>query len=742
MPWIKRALLSALFAVTLFVSSALLFFVQPFFAKLVLPLLGGTPAVWNTCAVFFQTALLAGYAYAHATTAWLGLRGQALLHGALLLAALVFLPPVLSHAAGPPDVEHPIPWLLRVLLGTVGLPFLVLSAGGPLLQKWFAATGHPAARDPYFLYGASNLGSLLALLGYPVLVEPFFPLTGRADSSAASLLLRTQAGLWTAGYLLLLGLTVACVFFVRREGKISTAEEIPPERPPLGRRLRWLALAFVPSSLMLSVTTYLTTDIAAIPLLWVVPLSLYLVTFILAFARRRLVPRSSLRHLQPLVILLLALVLLSEATEPVVVLVALHLGGFLAIALACHGELADDRPAPRYLTEFYLWLAAGGALGGIFNGLLAPLLFNSIAEYPAALVLAALLLSPPKPGWAPRRDLAWAVAFGAATALWLVLCQALGLPPGQLTLAVVFGPAAVVCYTFWAHRLRFALGVAALLASGVLYHGVHGRSLYRERSFFGVHRVTREPGGGFNELVHGNTVHGRQSLDPERRRLPLTYYHPTGPIGRLFPSFTGSRAKRRVAVVGLGAGSLAAYAQAGQQWTFYEIDPAVARIAQDPRFFTFLSDCPAEVTIRLGDARLTLADAPDQAYDLLVIDAFSSDAIPLHLLTREALHLYLCKLTPDGLLAFHVSNRYLSFEQILADLAQDAGLPCYSKHDLNLLDAEREEGKSPSQWVCLPRRKEDEPLLRWRLWERVPPRPHVPVWTDEFSNLLGILKWE
>jgi hypothetical protein len=495
---------------------------------------------------------------------------------------------------------------------------------------------------------------------------------------------------------------------------------------------------------MLSVTTYLTTDIAAIPLFWIVPLALYLLTFILAFARRRLYPRRAVRNLAPIVVLLLALILLSEATEPVFILVPLHLAGFFVLALTCHDELAQARPAPSRLTEFYLALAVGGALGGVFNGLLAPLLFNGLVEYPAVLVAACLLrYRRPSGGTPPSwRDLGWPALLGAGTAAALVAVRRLGMPPGKLVVATVLGPAYVLCATFLDRPLRFALGVTALFLAGLAYEGVHGRTLYRERSFFGVHRVAIDPERRYRQLVHGSTVHGRQSIDPERLSEPLTYYHRTGPIGRVFGQFSGRFAKPHVGLVGLGAGSLAAYGEAGQELTFFEIDPVVARIAGDPEYFTFLHDCPARVHVRLGDARLSLGDEPDGRFGMLVIDAFSSDAIPLHLLTREALQLYLRKLAPDGVLAFHVSNRYLKLEDVLADLARDAGLHCYSRNDLNLDDDERAEGKSPSQWVVLVRQPEHFGALRTRMWDRLPGREGVTVWTDQFSNLLTIFKWE
>ncbi len=791
------------FAITLFVSAVLLFLIEPLFAKMVLPLLGGTPAVWNTCMVFFQAALLAGYAYAHAATARIPIRRQALLHLGVLALPVLTLPlltlPIrlaqheelgttgqpmlwlleqvglLSVLEQLPSASNPIPWLLLLLLVAVGLPFFALSTSAPLLQKWFVHTGHPAAHDPYFLYAASNLGSMLALLGYPFLLEPSFSLI-------------RQSQLWIGGYVLWMVLiSSGALLCLRGEGRgtrgdgrgvrgqkpvLSTQYSVlgtrTPHPSPLAprpwlRRLRWVALAFVPSSLMLSVTTYLTTDIAAIPLLWVIPLALYLLTFILVFARNPMVPHAGLVRVMPLVILLLAIVMLSEATEPVWLVLLLHLLALLVIALVCHGELAQDRPAAEHLTEFYLWLSVGGVLGGLLNALVAPLLFNGIVEYPLVLVLACLLRRPQPEDKETRRqgdketrknpaspllvypwlDVALPVALGLITVGLIVGGQAAGLEPGGISVGLMFGLPAVVCYTFLHRPIRFGLGIGALLLASVFYHGVHGRILHRERSFFGVHRVTLDPEGGFRELVHGNTVHGRQSVDPTRHREPLTYYHRTGPIGQVFTAFSGTAAKSRIAVVGLGTGSLAAYGEAGQHFTYYEIDPTVDRLAHDTRYFTFLHDSPARVEVILGDARLTLAEAPARQYGMLIIDAFSSDAIPLHLLTRQALQLYLDKLADDGILAFNISNRYLQLQPVLGDLARALGLVCLGQADMNLSEAEKQAGKSPSQWLVLARaRTHLGKLANDPRWQTVPGRPHMPVWTDDFSNLFSVFQWE
>lgn len=742
------------FALTLFLNSTLLFLVQPMVAKMVLPQLGGTPAVWNTCMVFFQALLLAGYAYAHALPARLGVRRHAILHVLLFALPLLLLPIALGSGWENTLQAHPILGLLTLLFVSVGLPVFVIATTAPLLQQWFAHTGHADARDPYFLYAASNFGSMLALFSYPFLVERLLSLPA-------------QSRWWAAGYGLLTFLVAGCAVVLWRRRQADKAASVTlarkeresgrePSPPSWAMRGRWVLLAFVPSSLMLSVTTYLTTDIAAIPLLWLVPLALYLLTFILVFARRPPLSHALLARCMPLVVLVLALALLSEATKPMSVLIVLHLLGLFVVAMVCHGELARTRPAPRYLTAFYLWMSVGGVLGGLFNALIAPLVFSSVAEYPLVLVLACFLrpapaASPdrasgqqPAPTGFEKADVLVPIALGVVTAALVLGVRAWGLGPGPLSLGIMFGVPTIVCYTFLERPPRFGFGIAALLLAGILNPGVYGVTSYRERSFFGVHRVTLDPTGTFRLLVHGNTVHGQESLSPAHRGEPLTYYHRTGPIGRVFKSLEGDPRLKHVAVIGLGAGSLAAYAEPGQHWTYYEIDPSVVHIARDSGYFSFLGSCRADLDITLGDARLTLARS-DQRYGLIVVDAFSSDAIPLHLLTKEAFRVYREHLTEDGILAFNISNRYLDLQPVLGDLAARADPPlvCHVREDLSPSDQEKQEGKAPSIWVVMGHRAKDlRPIVRHGMWLPVQGRPGAQAWTDDFANLLDVLKWE
>jgi hypothetical protein len=728
--------LPVLFALTLLVAAALVFLVQPMVAKLVLPVLGGSPAVWTTCMVFFQAALLAGYAYAHATTAWLGARRQAVLHAALLTLALTFLPVALprDRAHAPAPEANPIPWLLGLLMATVGVPFVVVSTTAPLLQRWFSRTGDPAAHDPYFLYGASNLGSMLALLGYPLVVEPNVPLA-------------EQGRLWSAGFALLVVLTWTCAAIVWR-----SATGVPPADgdPMVAARwdrarslewLRWVALAMIPSSLMLGVTTYITTDIASVPLLWMIPLALYLLTFILVFARRPPLPHSWMVRLLPTVVVPLALILSGGWVQPF--LVPLHLLVFFAAAMVCHGELARSRPPAERLTEFYLALALGGMLGGVLNALVAPLVFDRVVEYPLMMVLACLAL--PGVGRDARRlrerprD-----ALIPATILVLSAGLATNVLGVSETLVGVAGVmlASGLLILIWlssARRpLRFALGIGAVLLGCGLSPGVSGRVVHRERGFFGVLRVTHVEEGNYHRLHHGTTLHGQQCLSPGRRREPLTYFHRTGPIAQVFDAVHARSPGAAIAIVGLGAGTMACYATPDQRWTFYEIDPAVVRIARDPRYFTFLHDCrAASLDIVLGDARLRLQDAPEQGYALIILDAFSSDAVPVHLLTREAVRLYRRKLAAGGIIVFNISNRFIDFNPIMGRLARDAGLVCRIRSDLIVPPNLRRQGKQDSIWAVLAARVEDFGALandpRW-----LPPRLRAgeAVWTDDYSDLV------
>jgi spermidine synthase len=728
------------FAFTLVLGSALLFLVQPMFAKMVLPMLGGTPAVWNTCVVFFQAMLLAGYAYAHATTAWLGVKRQVVLHSVIVMLPAFFLPIAIRENWIPPTDRNPTAWLLSLLLVSVGLPFFVVSTTAPLLQKWFSTTRHRSASDPYFLYTASNAGSMFALLSYPLLVEP-------------SLRLRDQSKLWAVGYGLLAASIIVCALLTwLRSGVFGEHGAAQPDSPSSasspqggelltwGRRLNWLGLAAVPSSLMLGVTTFVSTDIAAIPLLWIVPLVLYLLTFIIAFSDQSTRLRSFTDRAFPLVVLPLVLLLITRTTEPALFLIPVHLVAFFVSALLCHLALASSRPSTAHLTEFYLWISVGGLVGGLFNTLLAPRVFYGIAEYPMAIALACLLRATQAEGrthgkWAAERAIR-VVAAGVLAAGILTLGPRLRFTE-RVILALLGFP---LFLSFSVSRLPgyFAAAVSVLLAAGLLYDNT-GIVLHSERTFFGVYRVLNDANGHFRSLYHGTTLHGRQSLDPAKESEPLTYYHRKSPIGQLFSALADRLAAGHIGVIGLGTGTLAVYSTPDQRWTFYEIDPAVVRISQNPAYFTYLKNARALLHIQQGDARLSLRLSSPRAYDLLIFDAFSSDAIPVHLMTREALMLYQTVLAADGVLAFHISNRHLKLEPILARLAAEEGLVALVQID-QITAEDVAMGKGSSQWVVMARTLADlRSLSIDSRWTRARAQQNTPLWTDDFSNILSVL---
>ena len=731
-----------LFGVTIFVSSALLFSIQPMIAKMLLPLLGGTPAVWNTCMLFFQAVLLCGYAYALVVSR-MSLKRQLIVQLAILCLAFISLPIGLSSSwvNSVPPSDNPSLWLLMCLAASVGLPFFIVSSNSPLLQKWFSRTAAESARDPYFLYSASNAGSLLALLAYPVLMEPFFTL-------------RAQSRLWMIFYaalVLMIGLHALMLWRSRDAERVSTEVEPPAElKPSLNRRLRWLLLAFAPSSLMLGVTNYITTDIASVPLLWIIPLALYLLTMVFAFARKPLFsPRLADLILPGATVVLLMLYLADSSGRGSRVLILLHLGYFFFAALMCHGQLAADRPGPRYLAQFYVWLSLGGVLGGIFNALVAPMLFNSVIEYPLAILLSCLLLPTAQlvetgghgvPPLQKRLDFVLPlVIFVFTVGLGWVADR---FAPIQMSGSVfVVAVPLFVSYPLRKRPVRFALSLGAvILAAGLMTGG--GRStLHSERNFFGVVRVMSDHNLDLHSFMHGSTVHGRQSTTPGRRCEPMSYYHREGPLARIFTQFQNSHAGANVAIIGLGTGATVPYARANERWTFYEINPAVVSVARSRDYFSYLSECAAApVDVVLGDARLKLHDAADRSYDLLVLDAFSSDAIPVHLMTQQALDLYLSKLAPGGLLVFHISNRNLDLTEVVADLAGSRNLSALSMRDMT---PPQPKVNDPSHWVVLARNSADYGDLA------KDPEAHPlvstsaeDVWTDDFSNILSVFKWQ
>jgi len=808
------------FTATTFLSALLLFSVQPMFAKMVLPILGGSPSVWAVAMVFFQATLLAGYCYAHilirSTRPLLG----GLIHLALSAAALLALPIAIPANFSEPPPGDPALWQLSLFAAGVGLPFLAVSANAPLLQAWFSASGHPHARDPYFLYGASNLGSLIALLSYPLVLEPAFGLTALSR-------------VWAAGFVALVALILLCALTMRR-----SAHTAPPDSsagtsdaaPSLAHRLGWIGLAFVPSALLTAFTTHITMDVASAPLLWVLPLSLYLLTFVLVFRDRpiALIPAAivvalgaaafwpplskalfasdatptsrivaagvaavafmvavrwiwrvpSMAGMRAVHIgaLILALLALSQTEhEGWFVTASTGVAVFFASTMVAHRTLYETRPPASRLTEFYLLMSLGGVLGGLFAALLAPRIFSQIYEYPILLALTVAC----RPGALSisfarhRRDdllSLWLVIAASVLALvWVpkVIPQLPALDSADLPgsawwaqglvdiymsvrlYAISWGTTAVVAFLFaaamvlfWRHPSRqfiAALGMCAaivLLPSGV-------RRADAQRSYFGVYRVY--PSGQYNILTHGTTLHGAQKMRDEfgaaaPDATPGTYYYPDSPMARSIKTarehVTPRGGTGRFGVIGLGAGSLACLAAPGERWRFFEIDPLMVAIAANTGNFTYLKECqPNPPDIVIGDARLTLAKEPDGAFDIIVVDAFTSDAVPIHLMTAEALRIYLAKTSKDGVAVLHISNRYLDLDAVLAATVKLVD----GAHGVLVSDSSADGSYGQTSSMVAVFAKSAEALAPFENLNGAAPldAKGLRAWTDDYSDIIG-----
>ncbi|HEY3949817.1 fused MFS/spermidine synthase [Phenylobacterium sp.] len=736
----------ALFAATVFASAGLVFLVEPMVAKLVLPQLGGSPSVWNTSLAFFQAALLVGYGYAHALQRLRSLKAQAAVHILVLLAAALTLPLRINELIGPPSSDHPALWLLGVLTVSIGAPFAALSATAPLVQAWHARVFHEeAGQEPYVLYVASNLGSLLALLIYPLAVEPGLTLTAQRLS-------------WSGGYLafslLIAGLAVAVI----RAGRQGTApSQALVHAPPVAwrTRLTWVVLAAIPSSLMLGVTTYITTDIASAPFLWVAPLALYLLTFVVAFQARPAIPPSRTLLLQAAAVAL-CLGLMPFSGISFAIQLPVNLATFFLTGLMCHQALVARRPPPAQLTEFYFWMSLGGVIGGSFNAFIAPVIFNSVWEYPVVLI-AATLVRP----WRLEalRPWYWVVlVLGVAAALASPILNTFVAPHiyarpafwGMTQIDLIKGAVLLLlilsatCAILVSERGLLACAVLIMLfasAHAVVDRGDHSQSW---RSFFGVLKQseTKVPalGGPTRMLKHGTTLHGAEALTPPWRCNPLVYYANSTPIGQVFLAEQRAKPALRIGAVGLGTGTVSAYVRRSDRLTFFEIDPLVVRISSDPRHFAYTTQCArGAVDYVIGDARLTLAKQPTDAFDLLLIDAFSSDAVPTHLLTVQAVRGYLTHLKPDGVMILHLSNRNLDLSGPAQAVAKAAGGSALIQHFHPKPGEDLAGWPSAEDAVIVARTPEALAQFaaddRWKPTEPDRVRP----WTDDYVNLVGAL---
>jgi hypothetical protein len=727
------------FACTAALGALLLFLVQPLIAKPILPLLGGSPSVWNTCMVTFQLLLLLGYLYAYASSRLLGVRRQIPLHMALLGASLLLLPGGLRSASFEAH-EHPQLWLVVTLLQSVGISYVLLSSSAPILQRWAADSSHPLAKNPYPLYAASNAGSFFGLLAYPLLIEPRFTTQQQFD-------------ILNVGYLSVVAGFLCCAIVIRRYWRepVLRAPAAPRWHPDKASMFIWLAYSIIPASLLFGTTTFITTDIASVPLLWIIPLMLYLASFVFAFSTREWNTRAWRAMYFPLGLLTLF------CTSFVPLAVRLGIGRMVTVLLALgtlflgsllfNRRIYELRPKAEDSGLFYVILALGGALGGSFNSLIAPQIFRSALEFPLMLALSLLIVLLPDflSTGVPR-----ATRFPYRSALLLLLLllaarfyisldidffKVAYLVTGGVLLALTLFSALLLCDWFYQAPARslLAIPVAGLF---VIYLAETGGAswIHAERNFFGISRVREDSEHALRLYTHGVTLHGMQSTQAQDRLRPISYYRPLRDILDHLPA---SIAGAPIGVLGLGIGTVACYATAGQDMDFYEIDPASIHIATDPAYFTYLRDCPGVHNIIVGDARLALTRAPDGRYGFIVMDAFTSDAIPMHLLTLEALAMYGRKLKQDGLIAFNISNRYLDLLPVIRTLSDELGWP--GRYRLNIVKDNPLE--ISSLWVVLAKDKAGPVLERLAEWKPLPPQTGRQFrWTDDYTNLLGVLR--
>jgi len=715
------------------VGAILLFLVQPMVAKTALPILGGAGFVWNGCMVFFQALLLAGYLYAHLLNRQLPVRRQPLIHIPLLMLALLAFPLSFAGSAYIDPSQQPIYWLLAMLTLSVGAPFFVLSATSPLSQRWFSASNHASAHNPYVLYSASNIGSFVGLFAYPFLIEPNFSIG-------------QQANILRYGYMLLVALfTVAAFSHVRNPSPVASV--IPSNTgtaPSYKQILQWLGLAFIPASLLYGVTTYVITDIASVPLFWLIPLGLYLLSFILVFGHR---PPSLAIYRTLALMGAPAMAYFALLPIPhIMTMGMLHLAIFFSIAMVCHGRLAQIKPRPEQLTVFFLWISFGGVLGGIFNTFVAPALFNSIIEYPVMLLASLIVAGPwirPTLGQVAKTAIVWSVF---SLVFWL-LGNHIGifhsLIPDEKAvhtwLQGVFAVAGLVLlivgyFLYKEQTLHYAFWIAPIfLVITPLYIKMSGVSeAFIDRNMYGVSRIFWREQDNAWEFRHGTTVHGIQSADNAHRLEPTSYYGE--PLKEMYKLLPKSLTQTPVAVLGMGIGTVACYGHAGQDYDFFEIDPLVDIIAHDTRYFTYLRDCPPNKHVIMGDGRINLNRAANNRYGVIIVDVFTSDAIPMHLMTREAIAMYAQKLMPGGVIAINISNRHIDLVPVLAAVAKDTGLSGAWIFDVPPANATL---AFPSRWVVLSKNKALLNALQTgnKYWRPLPAADQRFLWQDSYSNI-------
>ena len=723
--------LVTVFTLSIFLSAALLFSVQPMFSKLALPLLGGAPNVWNTAMVFFQAMLLGGYLYAHFLSKFFAMRIQVLVHALVSSVGLLFIPLTIASGWEPPVGGAQSFWLIGLFAVSVGVPFFAISANSPLLQRWFSRTDDKDADDPYFLYAASNAGSLLSLCLYPIYFEPMMRL-------------RDQTQLWGYGYILMVAAILIAGGFAYSRLK-DTAPEAAEQALAVApvtwsTRSYWMFLAFIPSSLMLAVTTYMTTDVTSAPFLWIIPLALFLLTFIIVFAKKPIVTFSQLSKLFPWVVLaalLSAVGFKSGAVLPILI----SLVSYFIITLLCHSRLAETRPETEHLTEFYIWMSVGGVLGGIFSALVAPQIFTGTYEYFLLLFLASFVVFEPGE---TRKDKFIQVGIFLVIA---IVCY------GLLTLlqnnGVSIRMSVIVAITIFFVAMRFVRKERKYLYSEMvltfmivllLPSGLRGMVM-KDRSFFGVIEVAsfELEHGKVHMFSHGTTLHNLQMMKPGLREVPLSYYSEGGTFDQALDAARSSYGDLNVSIVGLGAGAMACHEESGDDWTYFEIDPAIVDMALNPEYFTYMQDCSFESDVRIGDARLKIKDLPVNSQDIIMIDAFSSNVIPAHLVTKEALELYRSRLKENGLIFFHTSNRLLDVTSVVVHLANSENLEARYISYTKPKDAKYKEYINSSDAVVVGTKVAIEAANLGTDWTKFSPSPDVGEWTDDYSHIWGTL---
>jgi hypothetical protein len=734
-----------LYPATTFLSAALLFTLQPLFAKMLTPLMGGSPAVWNTALVFYQAALLAGYFYAHILATRFNPRTQLMIHAAVLVIGLIFLPIKVSGLVGAPNVGNPVGWTLAALALSLGGPIIAISATAPLIQSWRARLGD--AVDPYRLYAASNLGSFIALAAFPFLIEP---LIGA----------KVQSLVWTAGYVVLAIALVMSIWAVPSNSQAP--REIAQSQTTWMDRLKWVFFAAPPSALLVAVTTHLSTDVASVPLIWIPPLALFLLTFIIAFSVWGDKMADIASPLKFMVVFLLAALMGAKIDQDLLGL-GIHLAAFFLIVLCCHLELAARRPEPARLTEFYLWMSLGGVLGGAAAALLAPVILDTTIEYQIALA-AALAVG----AW-DRSELKYelpavVIAIAAAflyrnlyeVAFWLDTTMPIGAATAERGTSFWFEALAVWRPEFAAAIFCSVMALAAFLAqrSSLLVAAIGGLALimpivkdesddikFRERSFFGVLEITDSGKAptGWRFLSHGTTLHGVMSLDPARNREPMSYYWRETPLGSLYEEATAAKpTDLHAGVIGMGMGSTTCYSKPGQKWKIFEIDDDVIKAATNPKLVGFINRCAPNIEIIRGDARLRMKDQPNDWFDILLVDAFSSDAIPTHMVTKEAIALFMSKMNSEGVLIVHISNRYLDLGAIVADAATELGFAVMEGNR----DGEAKNPNADTGVRAVIIAKSQSRLDRYRgnpMWTMIGPSKESHPWTDDHTDILRAL---